>query len=176
LTEDESACLNLYSKKSTSKKDVSVRQAELVKCVQKPLEMFFEEKLQFYIMDINHSFVLQNLCSAIVKNGSFGESDLMDEMLRVVQKPLLSDEATPDQKYMIFGGDIHRFLKDMVKSECEAVKEGVELAKPLPYSKSVAMMLLKNFDETIKTRAVFVLLALVENPETAGLVKEKLNK
>jgi len=58
--------------------------------------MFFEEKLQFYIMDINHSFVLQNLCSAIVKNGSFGESDLMDEMLRVVQKPLLSDEATPD--------------------------------------------------------------------------------
>lgn len=45
LTEDEAACLNMYSKKSTSKKDVNVRQAELVKIVQKPLEAFFEEKL-----------------------------------------------------------------------------------------------------------------------------------
>jgi len=35
----------MYSQKSSSKKDVAVRQAELVKVVQKPLEMFFEEKL-----------------------------------------------------------------------------------------------------------------------------------
>lgn len=139
--------------------------------------MFFEEKLQFYLMDINHSLVLKNLCAAIVMNGSIGESDMMDEMLRHVQKPTAFDEATPDKKYALFGHvDLHRFLKDLVKSECEAIKNKVEACKDLPYSTQIAKILLKNFDEAISTRACFILLALVENPETSALVMTQLKK
>jgi len=58
----------------------------------------------------------------------------------------------------------------MVKSECESVRSGVEGVKELPYSKQIAKILLKNFDDAIKTRACFILLALVENAETSALV------
>lgn len=102
---------------------------------------------------------------------------MMDEMLRAVQKPTAFDEATPEKKYMLFGHvDIHRFLKDLVKSECDAIKKKVEACKDLPYSKQIAKILLKNFDEAISTRACFILLALAENPETSDLVMAQLKK
>jgi len=58
----------------------------------------------------------------------------------------------------------------MVKSECESARSGVEGVKERPYSKQIAKILLKNFDDAIKTRACFILLALVENAETSALV------
>ena len=45
LTQEESQCLSFFLDKSTSKKAREVRAAELTQIVQKPLEMFFEEKL-----------------------------------------------------------------------------------------------------------------------------------
>ena len=102
---------------------------------------------------------------------------MMDEMLRAVQKPTGFDESSPEKKYSLFGHvDIHRFLKDMVKSECESARSGVEGVKELPYSKQIAKILLKNFDDAIKTRACFILLALVENAETSALVMPQLKK
>jgi hypothetical protein len=69
---------------SSSKKDQSIRHAELVKIVQKPLERFFEEKLSFYLADIHNSVVMRSLCIAIVQNGSIGESDFFDELFRQI--------------------------------------------------------------------------------------------
>lgn len=82
ITKEDAACLQTFSKFSTSKKDHSIRHAELVKIVQKPLERFFEEKLSFYLADIEHSVVMRSLCVAIMQNGSMGESDFIDEMFR----------------------------------------------------------------------------------------------
>ena len=50
---------------STSKKDGSTRAAELFKISQKPLEMFFEEKLATYLADIREQPVLRSLLQAI---------------------------------------------------------------------------------------------------------------
>ena len=45
--------MSLHIELTTSKKNSAVRHAELVKIVQKPLETFFEEKLMYYLMNIN---------------------------------------------------------------------------------------------------------------------------
>lgn len=47
LTQEETRCLSFFLDKSTSKKARKVRATELTQIVQKPLEMFFEEKLQY---------------------------------------------------------------------------------------------------------------------------------
>lgn len=47
LMPEDSACFHFLYEKSTSKKDWDVRARELYKLVSKPLENFFEEKLQF---------------------------------------------------------------------------------------------------------------------------------
>jgi hypothetical protein len=45
VTAEDLKCLRTGIEYSTSKKDPLLRHKELVKIVQKPLEMFFEEKL-----------------------------------------------------------------------------------------------------------------------------------
>jgi hypothetical protein len=50
---------------TTSKKDPATRANELFKISQKPLEIFFEEKLQYYLQDIKDQPVLKALCLAI---------------------------------------------------------------------------------------------------------------
>ena len=47
LLPEDAACFQFLYEKSTSKKDWDVRARELYKLVSKPLENFFEEKLQF---------------------------------------------------------------------------------------------------------------------------------
>ena len=74
--------MSLLLKKSTSKKDRKVRATELFKIVQKPLEMFFEEKLSFYLLDTKPNLVMKNLFVGIAGLGEAGSSDLVDEMVR----------------------------------------------------------------------------------------------
>lgn len=173
LTADETASMQLCKARSSSKKDNKIRWAELVKVVQKPLEIFFEEKLQYYLVEINQNTVLKSLCTAIVQNGSIGESDLMDELMRRVQQKTANDVNTPTEKYMMIGHqDVHRLLKDLVTAECEVVKEKADFE--LKYSQQMAKILLKNFDDAITTRAVFILICLIENEATKPLVTKQL--
>jgi hypothetical protein len=68
MTAEETASMQLCAHRSSSKKDKKIRWAELVKVVQKPLEIFFEEKLQYYLVEINQNTVLKSLCTAIVQS------------------------------------------------------------------------------------------------------------
>ena len=54
-------------------------------------------------------------------------------------------------------------LKELVKQERE---EG----KGLAFSSKLASVLLKNLDEVVRSRAVFILLEFVEHAETKDLV------
>lgn len=82
LTEEELQCLSTFLDKSTSKKARKLRGAELTTIVQKPLEMFFEEKLQYQLVDIKANPVMKALFVAIAANGTMETSDLVDEMMR----------------------------------------------------------------------------------------------
>lgn len=65
LTPEDIECLSTLSAMTSSKKDSETRAQELFKIVQKPLETFFEEKLQYYLQDIREQPVLRALCQAI---------------------------------------------------------------------------------------------------------------
>ena len=65
LTQEELQCLSVFLDKSTSKKARKLRAAELTQIVQKPLEMFFEEKLQYQLVDIKANPVMKALFVAI---------------------------------------------------------------------------------------------------------------
>ena len=70
-------------------------------------------------------------------------------------------------------------LKDMVKAEVTGeaaltAQEKAEHSKPLPFTKTVSKILLKHFEEAIAGRAVFILLQLIETPETSHFVKKQL--
>lgn len=65
LTPDDIKAFQTLSEFNTSKKEKQIREHELFKIVEKPLEMFFEEKLTHYLSQINESPVLRALLQAI---------------------------------------------------------------------------------------------------------------
>ena len=65
LTAEELSNMSLFLSKSTSKKDRKVRSSELFKIVQKPLSMFFEERLSYQLLDDKPNKVMKNLFISI---------------------------------------------------------------------------------------------------------------
>jgi len=65
LTAEELSNMSLFLSKSTSKKDRKVRSSELFKIVQKPLSMFFEERLSYQLLDDKPNKVMKNLFVSI---------------------------------------------------------------------------------------------------------------
>lgn len=80
---DEIEAFEAFKDLSSSKKTEVVRRQELVKMILKPLEIFFEEHLQFYLLEINKNLILRSVLKAIVEVG-YGDDhqDLIDEMFR----------------------------------------------------------------------------------------------
>lgn len=138
--------------------------------------MFFEEKLSYQLLDPKPNRVMKNLFVGLAAAGEAGSSDLVDEMLRQVQKPFEEN----GQKNLLFGhAQLHRMLKDMIKGEVAGSKEKSEdkedgEEKKLKYSATIAKIMLKHFDEAIKGRGVFILLELIETKETMHFVAKHL--
>lgn len=153
---------------TTSKKDPATRANELFKIAQKPLEIFFEEKLQYYLQDIKDQPVLKALCLAICYYGCAMDSDFVDELTRQLQKPL---QNSTDKCKAIGDANIHRLIREMVKAENAGHSEA---ERPLDFSKKVASILMKDFEHTLSTRAVFILIELIENKATNGLVMKQV--
>lgn len=110
--------MSLFLEKSTSKKERKIRSGELFKIVQKPLEMFFEERLSYQLLDPKPNKVMKNLFVGLAEQGEAGSSDLVDEMLRQVQKPFEENNKLTGVKSLLFGHPfLHRMLKDMIKAE-----------------------------------------------------------
>lgn len=61
--------------------------------------------------------------------------------------------------------DLHRLVKEMIKAEIAGAKDA-----ELHLCQSVASILLKNFEQNISTRAVFILIELIENEATKDLL------
>ena len=59
---------------------------ELLKIITKPLETFFEEHMQFYLMDISKNPLLAKVFQSRIEIGDFKNSDAVDEMFRQIQK------------------------------------------------------------------------------------------
>ena len=87
IPKEDLAAMGYLLGKSTSKKERSVRGQELIKIVEKPLETFFEEKLGYYLLDTKPNRVMKQLFVTLATTGAASGSDLVDEMLRQVQKP-----------------------------------------------------------------------------------------
>lgn len=64
---EELEAFEAFKDRTSSKKPDNIRRAELLKMVMKPIEQFFEEHLQFYLLDINKNPLLRGLLKAIVE-------------------------------------------------------------------------------------------------------------
>ena len=55
---------------------------ELLQIITKPLEVFFEENMLYYLMDTEKNHLLAKTLAARIEIGEVEKSDAIDEMLR----------------------------------------------------------------------------------------------
>ena len=118
--------------------------------------------------------LMRQLFVSLASVNSAGSSDLVDEMLRQVQKSKAYEENEPGVIKPLYGHPfLHRLLKDMVKGEiqCYRASKPEERGK-LKFCSTMAKIMLKNFEQAIQGRAVFILLELIENEETKDMVEK----
>jgi hypothetical protein len=84
FTEDEIKAFDLLHDKTTSKKDDEQRRKELISIVTQPLEKFYEEHMQFYLMDVSKNPLLARVFEARIELGEIEGSDCFDEMFRQI--------------------------------------------------------------------------------------------
>lgn len=84
FTDDEIEAFNTLQEHSTSKKESSVRRMELLQVFVKPLEIFYEEKMQFYLHDIAKNPLLGKVLAGRIELGGVDQSDAMDELFRQI--------------------------------------------------------------------------------------------
>ncbi len=131
------------------------------------MEKFFEEHLSFYLQDINKNPLLKGVLRGIIEVGYTDEhQDLVDEMLRQLQKKGQYEKDSEEKHILMGHPDLHRLLKDLVKQE----REQEATQQKLPFSKVLASVIQKNLDDVLKTRAVFIVLEFIEHEETAKLL------
>ena len=121
--------------------------------------------------EINKNPLLKGVLKAIVEVGLSEEhQDLTDEMLRHVQKNGQYEKDSQNKGILLGHPDLHRVLKELVRQE----REQENTVEDLPFSTQMASVLTKNLDEVLRTRAVFIVLELVEHKETAKLILPQL--
>lgn len=120
-------------------------------------------------MEINKNLVLKAVLKGIIELG-FAEDhqDLFDEMFRQLQKKASFEKDSSDKQILLGHPDIHRVLKELAKQEVS------QEDSKLPFCKILSSVLLKNLDDVLKSRAVFVLLELIENAQSQTLVHAQL--
>ena len=84
--QDEIDAFQAYQDKNTSKKDKIQRREELIQAVVGPLEKFYEEHMQFYLLDIAKNPLLAKLLAVRIELGGVSDSDSMDEFFRQIVK------------------------------------------------------------------------------------------
>ena len=70
--------------------------------------------------------------------------------------------------------DLHRVVREMVKADVAGKKRDKE--HDLSFSSNVASILLKELEQTLSTRAVFILIELIESAETNALVIKQVKE
>ncbi len=67
FSQEEIEAFTAWKDHTSSKKDDKVRRLEVLKMVLKPMVKFFEEHLQFYLLEINRNPLLRGVLKAIVE-------------------------------------------------------------------------------------------------------------
>jgi hypothetical protein len=97
-------------------------------------------------------------------DGQAGESDFIDELIRQLQKPIMND--TSGSPNGLGHPDLHRMVKEMIRAETQTENK-------LSFCSSIANVFMKSFEQNINSRAIFILIALIENEKTQSLVLDK---
>ena len=172
-TSNQQKLLN-FSTTISNKKSIEKRKSELISHIFEKLFKIVNYAIKFLSKDLLFSNFLTDFLNYLVENKEIEKIEqLLNSISNLIQEDYKQNKDTIDNCILVDKVGqltVNRILKDLSKIEGEAKKYEISFAK------NIADILKSNLDKFLNTKAIFIIVQLMENTKTKNLISKELNK
>ena len=172
-TSNQQKLLN-FSTNISNKKSIEKRKSELISHIFEKLFKIVNYAIKFLSKDLLFSNFLTDFLNYLVENKEIEKIEqLLNSISNLIQEDYKQNKDTIDNCILVDKVGqltVNRILKDLSKIEGEAKKYEISFAK------NIADILKSNLDKFLNTKAIFIIVQLMENTKTKNLISKELNK
>lgn len=163
-----------YSSPNSNKKSLEKRQAELLTNIFEKIFKIVNYDIKIFIKDLLYSNFLTDFLEYLIAKKEIEKLEtLINTIMSYIEEDYKNNKDTLDNCILsdrIGHITIKRILKDLNTSEGEAKKYEITFAEKISY------ILKSEMDKFLKSKAIFIVVQLMENKSTQHLLNKELMK
>ena len=163
-----------YSTPYSNKKSLEKRQAELLTNIFEKIFKMVNYDIKIFIKDLLYSNFLTDFIEYLISKNEIEKLEtLINTIISYIEDDYKNNKDTIDNCILsdrVGHVTIKRILKELNKSEGEAKKYEITLAN------KIAHILKSEMDKFLNSRAIFIIVQLMENKNTKNLLNKELMK
>ena len=163
-----------YSTPYSNKKSLEKRQAELLTNIFEKIFKMVNYDIKIFIKDLLYSNFLTDFIEYLISKNEIEKLEtLINTIISYIEDDYKNNKDTIDNCILsdrVGHVTIKRILKELNKSEGEAKKYEITLAD------KIAHILKSEMDKFLNSRAIFIIVQLMENKNTKNLLNKELMK
>ena len=163
-----------YSTSYSNKKSLEKRQSELISNIIEKIFKMVNYDIKIFIRDLLYSNFLTDFIEYLISKNEIEKLEtLINTIISYIEGDYKNNKDTIDNCILsdrVGHVTIKRILKELNKSDGEAKKYEISLAE------KVANILKSEMDKFLNSRAIFIIVQLMENDNTKILLSKELKK
>ena len=163
-----------YSTSYSNKKSLSKRQSELISNIFEKLFKMVNYDIKIFIRDLLYGNFLTDFIEYLISKNEIEKLEtLINTIISYIEDDYKNNKDTIDNCIIsdrVGHVTIKRILKELNKSDGEAKKYEISLAE------KVANILKSEMDKFLNSKAIFIIVQLMENDNTKNLLSKELKK
>ena len=163
-----------YSTSYSNKKSLSKRQSELISNIFEKLFKMVNYDIKIFIRDLLYGNFLTDFIEYLISKNEIEKLEtLINTIISYIEDDYKNNKDTIDNCIIsdrVGHVTIKRILKELNKSDGEAKKYEISLAE------KVANILKSEMDKFLNSKAIFIIVQLMENDNTKNLLSKEIKK
>ena len=163
-----------YSKPYGNKKDLEKRQSELIQYIFDKIYKLVNYDAKDLIKDILFSNFLTDFISYLLSKNEIEKiEEIINTLISLIENDFKDNKDTLDNSILIdkIGQiTIKRILKELSENKGEAKKYEIT------FGEKIASLLKSDLEKFLNSRAIFIIVQLMENKNTKNFIKDDLQK
>jgi hypothetical protein len=165
-----------YDLNCSSKKDESKRQEEIMSVILEELFRIVNINIKFCIADPSYVIILNDLVEYLIKSNN------EEKLIRILNDIYAVMEIDYKRNYDELNNCIlaektgHFAINKIIKSFDSAQDNSAMMKIKTEFCEKVSKILLMNIEGFLNTKAIFIIVKLLENPPTRNLIEKDLIK
>jgi hypothetical protein len=164
-----------YSKPYSNKKDLNKRQKEVLSSMFDDVYKIIYYETRFLLTDIVYSMLLTDFIKYLITANDLKKTEeMLNHVISLIEIDVKSNVDTIDNCILCHTIG-HKTIKRIMK-ELNEIQSDVAQKYEMSFCSKIAKMLQSNLDGFLKTKAIFIIVQLVEKSHTKDLIINDLNK